>query len=52
MKPHIRVGWVQNAYRRWWICLTSPTTYYKGGIGATPQEAYKDWERQNVDQNS
>jgi hypothetical protein len=55
MKPHIRRAYC-SAVKGWWICLNRTATgmvvYYKAGMGLSMAEAYSDWERQNVDQNS
>lgn len=49
MKPRIRLASYTKGY---WVCLTTRTSWWRGGVGRTPVEAYKDWERQNVNQNS
>ena len=44
MKPRIRKTTVMRGY---WLCLTSPADWYKGGVGTSPKEAYDNWARQN-----
>jgi hypothetical protein len=46
MKPHIRKA-TTPGNGEWWVCLHSPNNWWRGGIGATPKEAYADWAWRN-----
>lgn len=50
MKPRIRKHRGFFDMGQYWLCLSQTVhgdSWYKGGVGKSPDEAYADWARQN-----